>query len=100
MYIESLASVLSIIALRDHFNLKLKKEAEKYKQKVINEVKEGKRGNSYAALRKLDNGFEGKKYTEFTLPSHVDQSLDPKQSAEELAEYFSLISQEFEKNII
>ena len=83
--------------LRDHFNSKLKKEAEKYKQRVINEVNEGKRGNLYAALRKLEHGYEGKKFTEFTLPNHVDQNFNSEQSAEALAEYFSLISQEFEK---
>ena len=49
----------------------------------------------YAALRKLDQGYEGK-FKEFTLPSHAEQNFTPAQAAEALAEYFSSISQEFE----
>ena len=47
----------------------------------------------YAALRKLDQGYEGK-YKDFTLPSHAEQNFSPAQRAEALADYLSSISQE------
>ena len=82
--------------LKHKFDQKLKVEAEKYRQKIISEVQEGKRSNSYAALRKLETGNNVGKKSNFTLPSHAEEELTPAQSAERLAEYFSLISQEFE----
>ena len=82
--------------LKHKFDKKLKVEAEKYRQKIISEVQEGKRSNSYAALRKLETGNNVGKKSNFTLPSHAEEELTPAQSAERLAEYFSLISQEFE----
>ena len=62
----------------------------------MQEVTEGKRNNSYAALRKLEIGNNDGKRSNFTLPSHVDDDLTPAQSAERLADYFCKISQEFE----
>ena len=63
----------------------------------MTEVTEGKRGNSYTALRKLELGdsFIEWKNSGFTLPGHVDENLSTSQSAEKLADYFSHISQEF-----
>ena len=83
------------IELKELFDKKLKLEAEKYRQKVISEVNEGKRSNLYSALRKLEYGYEGKQST-FTLPSHVEKNFTPEESAEVFADYFSVISQEFE----
>ena len=77
------------------FDQKLKLEAKKYKTKIETEVSEGKRGNSYSALRKLDYGSQNSKQG-FSLPSYEEEDLSPDQSAERLAEYFSSISQEFE----
>ena len=84
------------VRLKELFDKKLKLQAEKYRQKVIIEVNEGKRNNLYSALRKLDPAYENKKHTSFTLPSHVEQNFSSAESAEALAEYFSLISQKFE----
>ena len=56
---------------------------------------EGKRNNSYAALRKLESG-ENKKSDNFTPHGHVEENVSPLQSAERLADYFSKISQEFQ----
>ena len=47
-------------------------------------------------MRKLDMNFSDKKNNSFILPSHADENLTPLQSAEKFADYFSLISQEFE----
>ena len=84
------------IEIKKRFDQKLKLEAEKYKQKILAEVKEGKRNNSYSALRKLETGVNVGKNSNFTLPEHVEEDLSAFQSAERLADYFSKISQEFE----
>ena len=41
------------LKLRELFNLKLKGELKKYKERLLNEVEEGKRGSIYPALKKL-----------------------------------------------
>ena len=81
--------------LKSKFDDKLKSEAEKYRQKIMTEVTEGKRNNSYSALRKLESGDNRGKNSDFTLPSHAEENMSPIQSAERLADYFSQISQEF-----
>ena len=83
------------LQLKSKFDQKLKVEAEKYRQKILTEVSEGKRNNAYKALRKLESGDFGKS-ANFTLPSHAEENLSPLESAEKLADYFSQISQEFE----
>ena len=79
--------------IKENFDQLFKKEATKYKNKVVNEVIEGKRGSAYKAIRKLASGvsFDGS----FSLPSHAEANLSPQQSAEILADHFSKISQEF-----
>ena len=84
------------LKIKCEFDQKLKSEAEKFRQKILSEVRNGKLGSSYKALRKLDTNFQDKKTGGFTLPGHVEENLTPLQSAEKLADYFSLISQEFE----
>ena len=84
------------IEIAEKFDLKIKLEAKKYHQKILNEVSEGKRNNSYSALRKLEYGYNVGPKCNFTLPSHIDSNLTPAQSAERLGEYFSAISQEFD----
>ena len=73
----------------------MKAAAEKYRLKILAEVREGKRSNSYSALRKLESGEHCGKQP-FTLPEHAEEELSPEQSAERLANYFSTISQEFD----
>ena len=84
------------LALKRLFSEKLRQQAEKYRLKIINEVNEGKRSNLYSALRKLEPGYEDKKQSTFTLPSHVEQNFSPAESAEAFADFFSSISQQFE----
>ena len=80
--------------LKNTFDEIFRIEAHKYKTKVINEVKEGKRGSAYKAIRKLaSNSFEDRS---FSLPSHTEVNLSPQESAEVLADHFSYISQEFQ----
>ena len=83
------------LQLRDEFDRLALKEVHKYKDKIIAEVTEGKRGSAYKALRKLGTGtFETQQ--SFFIPSHVDANLSAQQSADILADHFSSISQEFE----
>ena len=62
-----------------------------------NEVKEGKRGSGYKAIRKLGNmPTEKWMRSEITLPIYIEQQLTPMQAANQLAEHFSAISQTVE----
>ena len=80
--------------LQTKFQAKLKCEAIKYKDKIIQEVADGKRGSSYSAIRKLgDNSCGVDKRKEFTIPSYVEKGLSPEQAANKLADHFSAISQ-------
>ena len=80
--------------LKNKFDEKLAREGKKYVQKIENEVKTGKRGSGYKAIRKLGNRpGESWKSEEFVLPSYVEQNLSPLQAANKLADYFSNISQ-------
>ena len=80
--------------LRD-FKTKLLNEKLKYKDKIIQQVREGKRGSSYSALKKLSLRPDQLCDGSFTLPNHVSANLSPSQSAEVIADYFSIVSQEF-----
>ena len=86
------------LELKAEFDEKLNTEAEKYMNKIREEVSCGKRGSSYSAIRKLGNReFEQPKGSEtFDVPEFVEENLDIQQSAEALAEYFSSISREFQ----
>ena len=81
---------------KDIFDTKLQREAIKYREKIIQEVREGSRGSAYSAIRKLGNrpGECGK--PEFWLPAYVEQQLSASQAAEKLADHFSEISQTVE----
>ena len=85
------------LKLKQSFEVKKKKEATKYVNKINQEVLEGKRGSGYAAIRKLGNrpGDSGKRKT-VVVPSYVDQGLTPTQAADRLAVYFSEVSQSVE----
>jgi hypothetical protein len=80
--------------LKAAFTEMFEKEAHKYKDKIIAEVTDGKRGSAYKALKKLGSGKCDD--NSFDIPSHVEQNLSSEESAEVLAEYFSSISQEFD----
>ena len=84
------------LKLKNEFDKKLKQEAEKYRVKILNEVQEGKRNNSYSSIRKLELGEHFHSRKSFTLPKFVELNLSPFQCAEKLADHFSSISQKFE----
>ena len=83
--------------LKIQFDEQLKKEAIKYRQKIETEVKDGKRGSGYKNIRKLGNlPGESWQKQELILPTYVQEELTPQQSADQLAGYFSSISQSVE----
>ena len=53
-------------------------------------------GKAYRALKKLGaSPGDADQESGFMIPSHVEQNLSAKQSAEKLGEYFSTISQQY-----
>ena len=52
-------------------------------------------GSIYPFLRKIGNGPNDAKKRPFHIPAHLDLNLSPLQCAENIAEYFSMISQEY-----
>ena len=83
------------LELKNTFDSKLKNEAQKYRSKILDQVSQGKMAGSYKALRKLEFTYDDPAPT-FILPHHSEQNLSDVQIAENLADYFSAISQEFE----
>ena len=81
------------LELKKKFEETFEKAAHDYKDKIISEVKDGKRGSAYKAIRKL--GENSSTDVCFSIPTHVEANLSDEQSAELLADYFSKISQEF-----
>ena len=81
------------LKIKKCFEVSLETAAHVYKQKIIAEVTEGKRGSSYRALKKLAK--DSPSDPSFKIPAHEDSDLSAEQSAELLADYFSRISQEF-----
>ena len=78
------------IKLKVAFTDMFEKEAHKYKEKVITEVTDGKRGSAYKALKKL--GSWNNDENNFEIPSHVEQNLSAEESSEVNADYFSSIT--------
>ena len=60
------------------------------------QVREGKKGSTYPALKKLGARHFETTQSGFQLPEHAELNLTSAQSAELIAEHFSRISQEFE----
>ena len=79
---------------QNKFTRKLKCEAQKYKNKIVQEVNDGKRGSGYSAIRRLgESPADREQRKEFTIPAYVEAGLTPQQAAERLADHFSAISQ-------
>ena len=78
------------------FNDLLKSEVEKYRQKIIDKMKNGQIGSIYPFLRKIANGPNDTKNKPFNIPEHLENNFSPLQCAENIAEHFSGISQNYE----
>ena len=82
--------------ISSEFHRKLLREKKKYKAKIIDEVKNGKRGSSYSSLKKMSFRSDQLGDREYVLSNHRTEGLSDKESADRIADYFSQISQEFE----
>ena len=71
-------------------------EILKYIAKVKKEVKEGKRGSSYANLRRLGSQPFESNQKGFQLPNFVQENLSNLECAENIANFFSRVSQEYQ----
>ena len=79
---------------QNNFTQKLKNEAQKYKNKIYQEIKDGNRGSGYSAIRRLgESPADREQRKEFTIPAYVEAGLPPQQAADRLADHFSAISQ-------
>ena len=83
------------IDLRNQFDLKLKIEANKYQEKIKDEIRQGNISNSYKALRKLEFG-PSVDNSSFQLPEQIENNWTTMETAENLADFFCKISQEFD----
>ena len=72
----------------------------KYKEKTLDDVRNGNRSSTYSALRKLGVRPGDTGSTTFHLPAHVDRNLSPGESAEIIADHFESISQDYAPIII
>ena len=81
--------------ISNKFDEKLVNEMQKYREKIKAEVREGKRGSSYPALKKMGVRPGDSTNAGFRLPGHAELNLSSAQSAEVIAEHFSCISQEY-----
>jgi hypothetical protein len=90
-------SSATYLSLQNRFQMKLNSEAGKYKDKIIKEVSDGKRGSAYKAIRKLgESKADSDQKKEFTIPAYIEEGLTPQQAANRLADCFSAISQTVE----
>ena len=81
--------------LSSSFEEKFKAEYEKYIAKIKLEVTEGIRGSIYPAIKRLGLRPNDTPHASFQLPAHAEQNMSAQQSAELIADHFSLISGEF-----
>ena len=82
--------------LKQLFQQKYETEISKYKEKIIDDVRNGDRSSTYSALRKLGVRPGESESGVFNLPIHVQNNLTAYQSAELIADHFSAISMEYD----
>ena len=82
--------------LKNEFEVKETDAVKKYTDKIIEEVRNGSKSSCYKALRKLGVRAGDVKDEIFTLPEHIKKNLSEQESVEQIADYFSNISQEYE----
>ena len=80
--------------LKQMFDSKYKKEATKYLEKTLGDLRQAKPGQAFSTLKRL-GAPPGTEDTGFTLPSHENDGLSDQESAELIADHFSSISQQF-----
>ena len=82
--------------MKTSFQFKKEQQVFKYKEKVIDDLRNGNRNCTYSALRKIGVGPGDSSSNTFHLPSHVENNLTASQSAELIADHFASISQNYD----
>ena len=82
--------------LKTIFKQKVENEAQKYKERIIDDVKNGDRSSTYSALRRLGVRPGESESDQFTLPAHAEANLSASQSAALIADHFSKISMDYQ----
>ena len=77
--------------IKKEFEDEKRKAAERYKDKILDDLKEGRIHNSYKSLRKLGDG-EAVEREDIILQEHIDNHLSPEEAAEDVAAHFAEIS--------
>ena len=83
--------------LQEKFDKKYREAAERYLTNNVNELKFTNPGKAYKLLRRMGNppgGVEDE--GSFSLQNHAAENMSPEESIEKIADFFSLISQEYE----
>ena len=83
------------IELKNIFEAKYEKEATKYLEKTMKELREAKSGQAFSTLKRLGAPPGDLQDAGFSLPSHEMEGLSEQESAERIADHFAHISQEF-----
>ena len=82
--------------LKSVYDSKYEKAASQYINGVVEDMMQEAPGKAYRAMKKLGaRPGDCDQEAGFTLTSHVDDNLTPKQSVERMADYFSAISQQY-----
>ena len=82
--------------LSKQFEIKYKREAEKFLRKQMGNLMECKPGKAYKVLKKIGSRpGECDEMSDIRLPNHENENLTDDQAAERVADYFAKISQEF-----
>ena len=69
----------------------------KYKDKIIDDVRNGDLMCTYSALRKLGVRPGEKQVNTFDQPSHVQDNLTASQSAELISDHFAAINMDYDQ---
>ena len=81
--------------LKESIDESISKSVDKYKEKIIDDVKNGSKSSTYKALRRLGvRPGDDSSSRVFKLPNHAAQNLTSEESANLIANNFSAISME------
>ena len=88
---------LKYLNLKKSIDEDMERAVAKYKEKIIDDVKNGTKTSTYKALRRLGvRPGDDSSSDVFKLPDHISKHLSAEESANLIADHFSAISMEYE----
>ena len=83
--------------LRTKYDILYKKTSKSYFDNIINKLLSSKPSQAYSLIKKLGaRPGDIDESSSFSLPNHTELNLSSQQSADQIAEYFSKVSQDYE----